>query len=174
MASSSTSAGSPPSSDSSSEGEEDDVQCVNDEYAISTTLFVEVLQGLKEESIIVNSSRGTELLGRADAMSGDAEATQRFSSYATERIQSFLVAKNGKLRLARVWRTFHLFRISSTTLKLWNECVSMCHLAEDRCSEMLLQIVLRRMMEKVIKQLTSATQSSEPQLSLDLSMKDFF
>ena len=165
-------------SSSNSEEEEEDCVVVGN-YQVPTTILENVLHRIREEKLIVNATKGPQVIAITEALLRGLKSAEvsNFNSSMVEQIQACLKAnKNGRVVLSKMWRGFHLLRLSTATLSLWENCIRICHLAEDvvSASGMTLQIVLKRMMQNVIKQLTKSSVSTTPShhIGLELSMKD--
>lgn len=171
-------ADSSPSSSSSSEGEE---QCETIEagsFTIPSFALSAALSELLEEELVVKSCKGPQVAVLVEAFMANMTAAEvdTFSQNIFKQFQSCLKAnKAGKIVLSKLWRNFHLLRLSMSTKSMWQACTAVFHLSDDvlAVSDMTLQLVLRRMMKNVIQQITVAslvnsTDSSPAQTSMSL------
>ncbi len=159
-------ADSSPSHSSSSSSSSDNEEVQGDEvevgsYSVPQSVLLTALIKLKEGELLLKSSKGPQVALLVDAFLGNmaAEEVNNFTDSTVRHIQSCLKAnKAGKIPISKVWRNFHLLRLSSAIKVMWKSCTALLKLPEEveKVSEVTLQLVLRRMMDSVIQQLSSS------------------
>ena len=120
-----------------------------------------VLESMKEEDIIKNASLGQPLLLIIDQLLKCN--LKKLSKYFSDQIESVLSRSLGistsKKYMSSVWRNFHCLRLSAEMKVQWTTHFNELKLSEElplaKLSDMLLQIILNRMMHRIINQLWS-------------------
>ena len=118
-------------------------------------------------SQIVKFSKGPQIAMLVEAIMANMSAGEvaTFSTETIKQIQSWLKPnKAGKVVVSRLWRNFHLFRLSPLTRSMWQACTSSLHLSEDvlKLSDMTLQLVLKRMMKNIVQPMTVPSRTCSP------------
>jgi hypothetical protein len=114
-----------------------------------------------------NSTKGPLVIALTEALQANITSSEilQFNDSVVQTIQTSLRPnKNGRVGLAKLWRSFHVLRLSASTNKMWECCIKSCHLPDNiaAVSELTLQVILKRMMQSVIQELTSLPSSSAP------------
>ena len=129
------------------------------------------------EDIVVKSSKGPLISVLIDALiQSSCEAVNVFNGNIVQSVQVCLKAnKKGKIAMSTLWRNFHVLRLSSKTRAMWHACIQALNLPHEvlEVSEVTLQVVLKRMMQNVIKQLTVSRQTQTPHTeAAELSIRE--
>ena len=170
-----------PSSPSSSESEEEnEEECMVEvgNYSVSQSTLLKVFSKLRTEELVTKSSKGAMISSLTDAFLSHINSAEvvSFCDNIVIQLQSCLqVNRKGKVSLTKLWRNFHLLRLSATTQNQWQSCVRIFGMSKDilTISETTLQLVLKRTMESVVQQITeSKLPHSRPQVPTDLSIRE--
>lgn len=165
---------SPSSGSSDSENEQSDVIEVGS-YSVPRSILLTVLTELKDEELVVKSSRGPSVVALAEAFLANMAAVEvdNFSEGIVKQLQSCLRNRAGRISLAKLWRNFHVLRLSVHVKSLWQSSVDALHLPDTvkGASDITMQLILKRMMHNVIKQL-SKTHSPPPQAVASLTPRE--
>jgi hypothetical protein len=159
---------------SGSESEEDE-QVEVGSYSVPYSALSKALTTMKEEELVVKSSKGPQILVLVDALLARISTSSESVSFVESisgQLQSCLSPnKRGQVVLSKLWRKFHLLRLATSTRKMWQSCIKALHLPDDvmAISDTCLQLVLKRMMQNIIHQLTDSQACSpvEVEISLD-------
>ena len=157
------------SSNSSSESENEECRLEVADFSVSKNSFTKVLNNLFSEELIMKSSKGKNVLKFADALvTSQVKEVGSFSDYVNQQIH-FCFEERRKMSLHKLWWNFHVLRLSENLKSKWLSCVGVLHLPEDVLSvaDLVLQILLKRMFQNVIQELTAApaqTQSPAEEL----------
>lgn len=163
------------SSDSEDEeqGEVVEIGC----FTVPSSALSAALSQIEEEELVRKSSKGPQIAVLVEAIMANMSAGEvaTFSTETIKQIQSWLKPnKAGKVVVSRLWRNFHLFRLSPSTRSMWQACTSSLHLSEDvlKLSDMTLQLVLKRMMKSIVQQLTVPSGTCSPPTEASLSLRE--
>ena len=148
------------SSESSSSSESDDEQIEVVNYSFQHNTLSKVLRDLSKEELVIRSSTGHQsiLLSEALLSSITAKEVVAFSNTVDEKLKSCLKSSSkNKISFSKVWRNFHVLRLSTNLKMKWEACVNSLNLTDDivHVSDIVLQLILKRMMSCIIRELTS-------------------
>lgn len=161
------------SSNSSSSDSESDNECTVDvaKFIVPKDAFSKVLSNLCKEELIVKSSRGHLVISFADAFASSATAKEvlNFSEYVTQQLQSCL-----KMSLHKIWRNFHVLRLSKSIQSKWQTCTKVLNLPEEvlGASDTVLQLILKRMMQSVIQDITASRPTPQSPAMVGPSLRE--
>lgn len=145
-------------------------------YSIPHSALLTALSKLKDEELIVKSSKGPSVAALVQAFLANMTAVEviKFNDDILKQLQSCLSAnKKGRIIVSKLWRNFHVLRLSASTKTMWQSCTDIFCLPDDvaAVSDMTLQLLLKRIMQDIIRQLTIVDQSHSP-AHIDLSVKE--
>ena len=124
-------------------------------------ITLDLLQAItlsKEDEIVRSSSRGPavlEILEQLEMNTGGIEFKE-FEKAALQDVMKCVSDSQGSRM--RVMKSFHQCRLSSTLRARWLSCISTLHLSHNACnsSDITLQVLLKRMMNAIVKSMTSS------------------
>jgi len=148
---------------SSSDNEAEQVEVGS--YSVPQSALLTAFQKLRGEDLLRKSSKGPQVAVFVDGLIENMAAAEvgRFTEHIVRQMKSCLRAnKAGKITLSKVWRNFHLLRLSPAMKSMWQPCIKLLQLSEDvmAVSEMTMQLVLKRLMQSVVQQLTVSDRAS--------------
>ena len=122
---------------------------------------------IQDDEIVKSSSRGPTILELLETVQNNIERKEckLLGEELPKMILRCVSDPCGKKRtpLSQVWRNFHVHRISPTIKARWNSCISALHLSSDasKVSELTLQLILKRLMHAVVKQMVTPSLESK-------------
>ena len=171
----------PDSDESSSEEEEEEEEEVECEmpFNSNSSQLAEVLQKTLQEDLVTKASLGglvAEIVRSCMQRMNGIEVQQFWGTVNREMMKLLTECRTVKKRrdgtdksliqMAKLWRGFHLFRLSSSIKSAWDGCVETFDLAEDvrAASNLALQVVLKRLFQSMIKSNVKQTNNSSPKV----------
>lgn len=122
---------------------------------------------LKEEELVVKSSKGPLIVLVVDALLANSTAVEfkKFNDSIVKKMQSCLSAnRKREISLTKLWKKFHDLGLSASTRSMWISCIEILHLPEEvsAVSDIILQLLLKRIMQGIVCKLTEAKEAYSP------------
>jgi hypothetical protein len=158
-------------SDACDSDSEEEVECLM-ELNDCTVSLAQVLNGILEEGLVNKASMGASIctvVNKCLLQIGSREMKQ-FGSVIMREIQQCFPDK-GKIKLSTVWRKFHILRLSPSIMSVWKLCVPPAEPNTTQVSNIVLQVIIKRMFSDVIQQMTTAKSSASLPVQL-LSVRE--
>lgn len=144
------------------DSDEDETECFVElaaaDCSSSQATLMEVLEKILQEDLITNSSLGGSVSAIVQRCLQEIKSP-KIENFAIITVQEMQLCcdtgKKQKIPLSRIWRNFHVLRLSSAVKSAWNSCIVSFQLAEasQATSDLTLQVILKRMFQVVVKQM---------------------
>ena len=146
-------------SDSSSISDEE--ECEVENFDATSLTMVQVISECKDDAIIKSSTKGPAILELLDCLLEGCIESKELEKLKEIMIQCVLGRKN---KISEIWRNFHVARLSPAITSAWQFCLTSLQdnlpPKTSDISDITLQVVLKRLMHAVVKQLTRAPSAS--------------
>ena len=115
--------------------------------------------------IVKTSSRSYAVLELLEGLQGNTEGKE-CKELSEKLSKTMLECVSGpcgkKIALSQVWRNFHIHRLSPSIRSAWQSCIGTLQVSQDafNVSDLTLQLVLKRLMHAIVKQMTSSPSTS--------------
>ncbi len=121
--------------DSSSSGSEEEGEVLEvGENCVPQIELLKAVAQLKEEELVVKSSKGPLIVLVVDALLANSTAVEfkKFNDSIVKKMQSCLSAnRKREISLTKLWKKFHDLRLSASTRSMWLSCIEILHLPEE-------------------------------------------
>ena len=134
-------------------------------YDPSRATFLQVVIDCKEEAIVKTASRSSAILELLEGLHGNTEGKE-CKELSEKLSKTMLECVSGtcgkKIALSQVWRNFHIHRLSPSLRFAWQSCIHTLQLSQDafNVTDPTLQLILKRLMHAVVKQMTTSSSTS--------------
>ncbi len=144
------------SSASDSDGGEEMGECLVEVSTLPPSNLRQVLETILKEKLVVDSSLSQQVCSIVNKCLTDfkSENVDKFNSMIEREIWKCFNCTSGTIPLSRVWRNFHVLRLSDSVRSTWDSCLVELPHDVRTVSDLTLQLILRRMFQEVVQQMT--------------------
>lgn len=160
------------SSGESSDGNEDG-ECLVELPSLPVSNLRQVLENILKEELVISCSLSRQICSMVNNfLTGfQCREVDAFSTVVEKQIQKCFNTGTGggSIPMSRVWRNFHILRLSDSVKSAWETCIAVLQLPSDvlAVSDLTLQLILKRMFQEVVQQMTvKSTTSASASLPL--------
>ena len=117
-----------------------------------------ILQSITEDELVSSSTHGASVLQIVEYLQTMLDSTPVMSFYSIllEKVYSTIKPKGKKCgTLATVWRNFHILRQLPQIKSAWLSCISSLQISSAAISDLTLQVILKRVFNETVKQMTT-------------------
>ena len=143
-------------SSSDSDGGEEVGECLVEVSTLPPSNLKQVLESILKEKLIVNSSFSQQVCYIVNKCLTDfkSEKVDKFNSMIEREICKCFNCTSGTIPLSKIWRNFHVLRLSDPVRSAWKSCLVDLPSDVKDVSYLTLQLILRRMFQEVVQQMT--------------------